>query len=65
MQLVKVVYCKLSTNSKQLPAFPLVRPGAKSDLRGVRRECYVITEQDQIIDDTILHLCHTMIYMST
>ena len=28
MQLVKVLYCKRSTNEKQLPAFPLeVRPG--------------------------------------
>ena len=30
MQLVKVLYCKLMTNGKQLPAFPLeVRPGIK------------------------------------
>ena len=30
IQVVKVLYCKLPTNGKQLPAFPLeVRPGTK------------------------------------
>ena len=30
IQLVKVLYCKLQTNGKQLPAFPLeVRPGTE------------------------------------
>ena len=41
IQLFKILYGKLSTNSKQLPAFPLeVGPGTKPDLRGGRRECY-------------------------
>ena len=41
IQLVKVLYCKLLTNDKQPPAFPLeVGPGTNSDLRGGRRECY-------------------------
>ena len=32
IQLVKVLYCKLPTNSKQLPAFPLeVGPGTKPE----------------------------------
>ena len=37
--LVRVVYCKLPTNGKQLPAFP---PEAVPEigLRGGRRECY-------------------------
>ena len=40
-QLVKVLYCKLPTNSKQLPAFPLeVGSGTEPDLRGGRREYY-------------------------
>ena len=41
IQFVRVLYCKLPTNSKQLPAFPLetVR-GSNSGLRGGRRECY-------------------------
>ena len=39
--LVKVLYCKLPTNDKQLPAFPIeVRPGTEPDLRGGRHECY-------------------------
>ena len=35
------MYCKLPTNGKQLPAFPLepVR-GSNPGLRGGRRECY-------------------------
>ena len=41
IQFVRVLYCKLPTKSKQLPAFPLedcreLNPG----LRGGRRECY-------------------------
>ena len=35
--LVKVLYGKLLTNSKQLPAFPHIGPGIE---RGGRRECY-------------------------
>ena len=39
IQLVKVLYCKLPTNGKQLPAFPLeVGPG--SEPRSQRWECY-------------------------
>ena len=40
IQLVKVLYCKLPTNGKQIPAFHL-RSGQEpnSDLRGGRREC--------------------------
>ena len=41
IQLVKVLYCKLLTNGKQLLAFPLeVGPGRNPDLRGGRQECY-------------------------
>ena len=41
IEFARVVYCKLPTNGKQLPAFPLepvreLNPG----LRGGRRECY-------------------------
>ena len=41
IQFVRVLYCKLLTNGKQLPAFPLetVR-GSNRGLRGGRRECY-------------------------
>ena len=41
IQFVGVLYCKLPTNGKQLPAFPLetVR-GSDPGLRGGRRECY-------------------------
>ena len=40
IQFVRVLYCKLPTNGKQLPAFPLetVR-GSNPGLRGGRREC--------------------------
>ena len=42
MQLVRVLYCKLLTNSKQLPAFPLeVDPGSKPQSQ--RWEVSVIT----------------------
>ena len=45
IQLVKVLYCKLPTNSKQLPAFPLeVRPGSKP--------------QSQRSEARVLPLCH-------
>ena len=41
IQLVKVLYCKLPTNGKQLPAFPLkVRPG--SEPRSQRWEARVL-----------------------
>ena len=41
IQFVRVLYCKLPTNGKQLPAFPLEAvPGIKPGLRGGRRECY-------------------------
>ena len=41
IQFVRVLYCKLLTNGKKLPAFPL-RPCLEpnSCLRGGRRECY-------------------------
>ena len=41
IEFARVVYCKLPTNGKQLPAFPLepVR-GSNAGLRGGRRECY-------------------------
>ena len=41
IEFARVVYCKLPTNGKQLPAFPLepVR-GSNPGLRGGRRECY-------------------------
>ena len=41
IEFARVVHCKLPTNGKQLPAFPLepVR-GSNPDLRGGRRECY-------------------------
>ena len=35
IQFIRVLYCKLPTNSKQLPAFPLeAMPGTEPDLRG-------------------------------
>ena len=41
IQLVKVLYCKLLINGKQLPAFPLeVGAGSDPDIRGGRGECY-------------------------
>ena len=41
MKLVRVLYCKLPKNSKQLPAIPLeVRPG--SELRSQRLEARVL-----------------------
>ena len=43
IQLVNVLYCKLLTNGKQLPAFPLeVRPG--SEPRSQRWEASVTTQ---------------------
>ena len=41
IEFARVVYCKLPTNGKQLPAFPLepVR-GSNPGLRGGRPECY-------------------------
>ena len=41
IEFVRVLYCKLPTNGKQLPAFPLeaVRE-SNPGLRGGRRECY-------------------------
>ena len=41
IEFARVVYCKLPTNGKQLPVFPLesVR-GSNPGLRGGRRECY-------------------------
>ena len=40
IEFARVVYCKLPTNGKQLPAFPL-EPlrGSNPGLRGGRREC--------------------------
>ena len=41
IQLVKVLYCKLPTNGKQLPAFPLkVVPGTEPRSQRWWRECY-------------------------
>ena len=41
IQLVRVLYCKLPTNGKQLPAFPLEAVlGTEPGLRGGRLECY-------------------------
>ena len=41
IQFARVLYCKLPTNGKQLPAFPLEAvPGSNPGLRGGRRECY-------------------------
>ena len=42
IQWVKVLYCKLPSNGKQLPAFLYLRSGQdlNSNLRGGRRECY-------------------------
>ena len=41
IQLVRVLYCKLPTNGKQLPALQLEAvPGTEPGLRGGRRECY-------------------------
>ena len=39
-QFVRVLYCKLPTNGKQLPAFPLEAMRPDPVLRGWRRECY-------------------------
>ena len=41
IEFARVVYCKLPTNGKQLPAFPLepVR-GSNPGLRGGKRDCY-------------------------
>ena len=43
IEFVRVLYCKLPTNGKQLPAFPLetVR-GSNPGLRGERQECYQV-----------------------
>ena len=41
IEFARVVYCKLPTNGKQLPAFPLEPMwGSNPGLRGGRRECY-------------------------
>ena len=41
IEFARVVYCKLPTNGKQLPAFPLEPvQGSNPGLRGGRRECY-------------------------
>ena len=41
IQFVRVLYCKLPTNGKQLSAFPLEAvSGIDPGLRGGRRECY-------------------------
>ena len=41
IEFARVVYCKLPTNGKQLPAFPLEpMRGLNPGLRGGRRECY-------------------------
>ena len=41
IEFIRVLYCKLPTNGKQLPAFPLEPvQGSNPGLRGGRRECY-------------------------
>ena len=41
IQFARVVYCKLPTNDKQLPSFPLKAiTEIEPNLRGGRRECY-------------------------
>ena len=41
IEFARVVYCKLLTNGKQLPAFPLEpMQGSNPGLRGGKRECY-------------------------
>ena len=41
IEFVRVLYCKLPTNGKQLPAFPLEAvPGIEPWPRGGKRECY-------------------------
>ena len=41
IEFVRDMYCKLPTNGKQLPAFPLEAvTGSNPGLRGGRRECY-------------------------
>ena len=41
IEFARVLYCKLPTNGKQLPAFPhKALTGIKPGLRGGRRECY-------------------------
>ena len=41
IQFVRVLYCKLPTNGKQLPAFPLeAMQGTEPSLRGGSPECY-------------------------
>ena len=48
IQLIKVPHCKLPTNGKQLPAFPLeVGREANPDLRDGRRDCYHIYDIDR------------------
>ena len=40
IQLVKVLYCKLPTNGKQLPGFPHdIRPGFESSSHRLGGEC--------------------------
>ena len=56
IEFARVVYCKLSTNGKQLPAFPLepVR-GSNPSLRGGGRECYhSATVAPEIAKSTLL-----------
>ena len=41
IEFARVLYCKLPTNGKQLPAFPhKALTGSNPGLRGGRRECY-------------------------
>ena len=57
IEFVRVLYCKLPTNGKQLPAFPL-EPVRESNpgLRGGRRECYHSATVAPICDVGRLHL---------
>ena len=58
LQFVRVLYYKLPTNGKQLPAFPLEAvPGIS--LRGGRRECYhsaTVAHHDDVEDSGIMLL---------
>ena len=59
IEFARVVYCKLPTNGKQLPAFPLepVR-GSNPGLRGGRRECYHSATVAPTLDCMILLILH-------
>ena len=62
IQFARVVYCKLPTNGKQLPAFPLEPvQGSNPGLRGGRQECY----HSATVAPTSLELHHLSKYTSS